>query len=206
MSEFKTARLRDTSGRLIGTTAQVRQAVLDKPIYMSCTRFSDIPNLSVTITPYSNTSKILIMVSVALSVNGHGGIRVIRDANFGQDDRSGVEIGSGGLLGTNALEAYRNYKTATSSTSIPGASDRSQVFDWAYGTPSYNTVYTRKRQGGYWIDTPETTSVLSYKLQYANPYSSSYYGGINHTGYNYDNSSWNAVNVSTLTVIELMDE
>lgn len=204
MSEFKTARLRDTSGRLIGSTAQVRQAVLRQPIYMSTTRFTNIPNLSLTIRPYSNTSRILLMVSVSIAINGHGGIRLIREGGYAQEDRSGIEIGSGGLLGTNAGDLY--YAVGEDRESIDATQDRNQALDWIYGTPSYNTVYSRPKKGGTWLDSPRTTSALTYAVQYANPHSSSYYSGINYVAYNNANESWGAHTVSTLTAIEIMGE
>jgi hypothetical protein len=53
-----------------------------------------------------------------------------------------------------------------------------------------------------WLDSPATTSALTYKIQVGNPYSGAYTTTINRTAHDGD-FSYNARTVSTITVMEI---
>jgi hypothetical protein len=173
MSNFKAAGLRDLSDRVIQTPVQIVSAQKTDPWYSSSTTWTEIPGLKVAITPYSSTSRILIILDIQLNTNGHGGIKLYKN---------GVPLGSGDPVGQN----------------------RNPVFGWDYGTSTYNTSgYPRRQKGGHWVDTPRTTSTIEYSIAYANPYSTSYYCGVNYNAYDNGDLTWNSTTVSAIHAIEI---
>lgn len=178
MSTFKTNYLLDTSGRKISSTCQVVQVQKTDTFYSSSTSWVDVPGLSLNIQPYNNNSAILLFLTASWGCNGHVFIRLLRNEGSGQ----GALVGSGDPVGTNRIHS----------------------FDAMYATTTHNTVYYRRYSGGHWLDRPNSTAVLTYKIQIANPYSSSYYSGINYNPYNDADDTWNVRTVSSITAIEIM--
>jgi len=129
---------------------QVIQAVKSDTSSTSSTSWSDLPGLSVSITPTSTSSKILISYDVTTGYNGgaySGGIRIMRGT-------SNIYVGN-----------------------TAGSRLRSSSWGWS---SDYN--YQMWPLSGEFLDSPATTSALTYKLQFISGYS----------GYNmYVNRNWN---------------
>lgn len=173
MSILKVSGLKDLSGNTIQSVAQIVSTQKTDSWYSSTTLWTDIPGMSVVITPTAASSKILVLVSIQFTTSGHAGIRLYRNQN---------PIAFGNPTG-----------------------NRTFAFDWYYGTSSYNTAgYPRTNKGGHWLDSPNTTSAIEYKVQYAAPYSSSYYIGVNYNPYDNSNATWNASTVSTIHAVEFL--
>lgn len=128
---------------------------------------SSVSLMSATITPTSSTSKILILISMAFGqTNLNGGIQVRRN---------------GTLVGTQAATAYvagtNGFNTADDSVGLTAA--------YSIGNFCYNT-----------IDSPASTSALTYDLYYQSGTTSSLYFNMQST----DNGGGA---VSTITLMEI---
>lgn len=151
-----------------GTVLQVVQVVKKDVLSSTATGWTDIPSLSVSITPTSSTSKILAIVNVnggGQSATTHVQVRLLRDA---------TEIGSGNADGT--------------STPCFG-------FLPAFG--SGDVMYNASTEV---LDSPSTTSALTYKVQFRNN---------NSTGTIYINRSQSSntagcpLGASSITLLEI---
>lgn len=125
-----------------GCIIQVQQITYNDAISASGSSFTDIPNLTTSITPTSSTSKILVCPCFAVgatSLNYQIMFRAYRVV-------SGVEtwIGAGASSGT---------RTQTSFTV------GQQAFD------NYNLIHTSWN----YLDSPATTSTVTYKFKWADP-------------------------------------
>jgi hypothetical protein len=101
----------------------------------------DVSGFSALITPTSATSKILVFVSVTFG--------------FAQDTypyillkRNGVSIGTGTSASGNQINTF-----------LTGT-----------GTNEATSLYKLKTLAKSFLDTPTTTSLLTYQIQFANPY------------------------------------
>jgi len=124
-----------TGGGIIQCVQTVRTDV------QSTTSMSFTDLLTLSITPSSNSSKILLMYKVPMSVdtNGYSGmLRLVR--------------------GSTAIYIGDTY------------SSNSRASSQAVGTTS-NGAYRQYDLSGVFIDSPATTSATSYKLQFRNDYS-----------------------------------
>lgn len=72
----------------------------------------------------------------------------------------------------------------------------------AYGSSSYGSDYDLAAGGVEYLDSPATTSAVTYKLQGAVPYSSGYIIAINYSRPN-ENNSYNSRLASTITLYEI---
>lgn len=167
MSILKVNALQDTSGTAYDFVKQVVQATKTDQFSTTSTSYVDVTGLSVSITPSSTSSKILVLAMVAL-----GG------------PQSGVIIGKV-LRGTTDLLVGDASSSRT----------RGNFSQIAYGIE--NTMPTCNFQ---YLDSPNSTSALTYKVQVVSP--AGYTGGVNRTGYHGDNSSY-PVGASTITAIEV---
>lgn len=174
MSILKANQWRDLNDNVMTPFVQAVTAQKTDTFYSNSTAWIDIPSLSLTITPTKSTSRIMLYVHVSMSMSGHGGIRLLRN---------GTTIGVGDTQGSNY-----NY-----------------AMFWDYGTTSYGTTgYESNAKAQVWVDAPSTSSAITYKLQYAAPYSSSYYVGINYNGYDDANAGYTYRNVSSITAVEVL--
>ena len=132
--------------------------------------YVDITGLSVSITPTSASSKILVMWNVqfghASTVSGVV-LRIMRDA---------TPISIGDQVGTNRLR---------------GTSPMFTLYS--------NTNNTTSVQSGTYLDSPSTTSSITYKAQ-GSITGSTYY--INRTG-EYNDGNYESTGTSTITVMEI---
>lgn len=110
------------------------------------TSYADVGDLSATITPSSESNKIMIMIDIHVS---------------GQDENISF------------WRCVRNGSTFFTNSSNSGAEDGSM---WSYysRTTNFSSMhYQGMRQSFNYLDSPSTTSALTYKIQ-ARVYDSSY--------------------------------
>lgn len=158
-----------------GHIIQVKQIVKTDFFNSQSTTFVDINGLSISITPNFNTSKILVMWSIATSGYGHFDLRLARLL-----DSLETAPYVGDQLGSNRIRSTHHH----------------------YTTTSYNTTYNTYSDNGQFLDNPNTTNSVTYKMQCACPWSSGYYIRI---GYQYSDSdnTYAGTNPSSMTVMEI---
>ena len=159
----------DTGGKIL----QVISTTKTDSFTTTSTSYTDITDVTATITPKFSSSKILIQCTLAVSKeNNH--------SFFGRIVRNGSVItGSGGV----AESGHGNQ--------IDGVwwNVRTQIYSPNPMTVSY-------------LDSPSSTSATTYKLQAYSPYSSAYTIGIN-SGVALDNYTYMNNCVSTITAMEV---
>jgi hypothetical protein len=154
-----------------GSVLQVVSATkTDKQSTTSATP-SDITGLSVSITPTSTSSKILVMTSI-----NYGG-----DTNF-----------------YGAFFVKRNSTDIVLSTVGTGNQVNST---FGVGGDSSDGAYKLNGTAHSYLDSPATTSAVTYKVQFASTHSSISLA-VNGTG-NTDNNSYIIGGTSTITVMEI---
>ena len=154
-----------------GKILQVKQAVKSDRQTIQSQTLVDITGMSVSITPSSTSSKILVDYSLVVFANvQYYTMRLLRNSD------STIFIGD-----TN-----------------PNATSQSRG---AFGTyqASYVNAMTVAQK---FLDSPNTTSATTYKLQAHCPYASSYIIGIN-SAVNQDNYTYMTNCVSSITVMEV---
>jgi len=130
----------------------------------------DITGMSLNITPSSASNKILIIVQCAITgTNAAMGVKVLRDS---------TQIALGDASGSDKLRV-----------GIIGM----------YGNSGANNTYSNGSNHLNFLDSPNTTSAVTYKLQ-ATGYVGTFY--INRTIYDVDNA-YAMRNISTLTLMEI---
>ena len=154
-----------------GGIIQVVQTVKKDRTTIQSTTLVDIAGMSVTITPTSASSKVLISYSIiAYTNNQYWNMRLVRGSD------STIFIGD---QNANATSQSRG----------------------SFG--GYMTSYVDARcVAQEFLDSPNTTSATTYKLQAHLPYSSSYILGINNSP-TQDNYTYMSNNVSTITAYEV---
>ena len=142
--------------------------------------FADI--MSVSITPTSTSSKIFVMCDINITC-------ALTDASTTGARYSGVKL-------------FRD------STQIAINSDASgiqaKVWFSVQSTETTNSGFMQNCASGSFMDSPSSTSALTYKIQAANTYSTNHYTYINRPSYGVtDNQAYNHKGVTTLTVMEI---
>ncbi len=102
----------------------------------------DVTGLSVSITPKSASSKILIYVSMNIGVGDDNYVYTLLM-------RNGVAVGSGTGASGNRVNCFLS------------------ITQTALGTPNTWRIHNVNRS---FLDSPATTSTLTYKIQMASPY------------------------------------
>ena len=116
------------------------------------TSFSDVPGLSVSITPKFSTSKILVMYDLCWGTSsGHVSMRLMRDSQM-------IKVG----------DASGNRTRATG--------------HWHMGGSNSGDIYDVVQHSGTFLDEPATTSSVTYKIMIGTPHASSYNVHVNRTG------------------------
>lgn len=160
-----------TSNSSVGKILQVKQAVKSDKQTIQSQTLVDITGMSVSITPSSTSSKILVNYSLVVFANVvYYTMRLLRDSDstiFIGDQNPSATSQSRGSFGT-YQGSYVNAMTVAQS----------------------------------FLDSPNTTSATTYKLQAHCPYSSSYIIGIN-TSPQQDNYTYMTNCVSTITAMEV---
>lgn len=171
MSTIKANNIQTVNGQTYQGILQVKQSTIGSGIYLNSTSWIDVTGMSVIITPYFSTSKILVVVNAQWAMgSGHGGFRLVRNGTY---------IALGDAVGT-----------------------RTQATTWGYSGSDTNS-YDVHSQTIYYLDSPATTAATTYKLQYASPYSGSYYAGLNYISFNDGDATWSTRTFSTITAMEV---
>lgn len=154
-----------------GKILQVKQTVKKNRTTIQSTSLVDIAGMSVTITPSSTSSKILVNYSLMVFSNAiYYTMRLLRDSD------STIFIGDTNSYNTNQTRgSFGSYQS------------------------SYVTAETVVQS---FLDSPNTTSATTYKLQAGSPYSSAYVVGINASVAS-ENGAYMTAGVSTITVMEV---
>lgn len=160
----------DTSG---GKVLQVVSTVKTDTFSTSSSTFTDVTGLSVSITPSSATSKILVMANVMASQSG--------------SDKFGL---------------MRLLRGSTTIYMGDAASNRTQALSniWADGTIFGSDRQTNTFAPMY-LDSPATTSSITYKIQIANAENTTAFY-INRSGQDADAAKY-ARTASSITVMEV---
>jgi len=72
-----------------------------------------------------------------------------------------------------------------------------------YATSTYQTTYDIHMCGGQYLDSPATTSTLTYKWQSSCTYSASYFHALNGVLYHNQDATYNGRTPSILTLMEI---
>jgi hypothetical protein len=151
-----------------GSILQMIQTVKTDTFTTSSGSFTDVTGLTVSITPTSSSSKILVLYDVGLSCqNGTGApIRMLRGSTV---------IYAGDAAGNRPLGIAQ----------IDGAS----------------TQYSVPRISGTFLDSPATTSSITYKFQTLNTASGT--SAVNRAQQDRNESTYDTRTASSITVMEI---
>jgi hypothetical protein len=163
-----------------GEIIQVKYTVKADTQSIAGSTFTDV--MSVSITPTSSSSTILVMCDLNItgavtneSVTGHrySGVKLYRDST-----QIAVNSEISGIMGSVWFSVNQVELT--------------------------NTGFTMNQSSGSFIDSPSTTSAITYKIQAGNTNSNTAYTYINRISYGpTDNHPYNQKGVSTITVMEI---
>jgi len=159
-----------TTNSATGKILQVKQTVKDDVTSTTSTSFAAISGMSVNITPIATSSKVLLMVD--LKIGGDGAVVQVRFKR-----------------GTNTIytgnNAGANFNDITMAT-YGGSNTGSGYYDAAF-------------VGGQFLDSPNTTSQVTYAVHWARQNSATAY--LNRTGY--DGGNFSSRMSSSITVMEV---
>jgi len=153
-----------------GKILQVKQTVKTDVFSSSSSSFVDVPNLTINITPTSNTSKILVLAQCHVS---------------------GEDAGTGIMLDRDGTEPLK--------ADADGSKQRFTIIG-TYAESSGEVRYGNGANHISFLDSPNTTSQVTYKLKAKTRSSSTFY--VNSTKYT-DNNTNASLGTSTLTVMEV---
>tara|TARA_B100000378_G_C17934306_1_gene374392 strand:+ start:104 stop:703 length:600 start_codon:yes stop_codon:yes gene_type:complete len=155
-----------TSNSSVGKILQVVQTTKTDTQSIQSQTFTDISGMSVTITPTSASSKILVMFSISVATSSYGMVNLVR--------------GSTDIFKGNSTGSRVNCTVAA-------------ITQNSYECETYSHTF---------LDSPNTTSATTYKLQACTPHNASYTVMVNRattdTDYNYVPRP-----VSSITVMEV---
>ena len=142
--------------------------------------FADV--MSVTITPTRANSKILVQCNLNITCG-------LTDGNTSGARYSGVKL-------------YRDSTQIAVNSDASG--NQAKVWFSCQSTETTNSGFQQNAASGSFMDSPSSTSAITYKITAANTYSTNHYTYINRPSYgSTDNYSYNHKGVSTLTVMEI---
>lgn len=171
-SIIKVNNIQNSSGTAYNFIKQVKSGAYTDVMSLTVDQRTDIPNLSLAITPSSTSSKILVMANIS-----YGG----SDANLygsGFLMRDSTDIG----VGTTATGSRQNVS-----------------FGMDFGNGSLET-YKLRTASGMFLDSPSTTSSVTYKVQVRHNQNGTMY--INRSGQD-ANADYGLRGISTLTIMEV---
>jgi hypothetical protein len=164
------------AGVTTGKILQVVQSVKTSEQSNSSASYVQITDLNCSITPSSTNSKILIMVLV--SSNIYSGY----NSSFFRLTKGGTAIS--GALGNDSGDSNAEVSFADTATTTTNAK-------------AMNTV------GTTYLDSPSSTSALTYGVQWAVPNTNSTYTNYINGPYARDGNSYRARAISTITLMEV---
>ena len=139
--------------------------------------YVDIPGLSVTMTPASTSSRFFINYNVAFSVRSSkysGGIRIVKVVG-----------------GSTTTDIYLG----------DASGNRSRGSNFRWSDNAGNSGLNSESMGGTIIHHPNTTSAVTFKLQFNNSYSTGNYSYVNYSSADNDNINHYRV-PSSISVLE----
>jgi hypothetical protein len=152
------------------TAVQIVQTVVTTPTSTSSTSFVDVAGMAATITPLSSSNKILVLVDGKFSASSASAGIFVKLQRNGSDIYVGTSVGS---------------SVACSYGFMPNGAN---VF-----------YYGQAQMCQQYLDSPATTSAVTYKLQWY-----AYTGGtgyLNQSGY--DGTAYNPRTASSITLMEI---
>ena len=162
-----------SAGLPSGTVLQVVGNTYTGRFDINSQSYEEVTGLRTSITPVSTSSKVLVQINVTYSLDGHGGFKVYRSQG-GTDTLLSV----GDANGSQSREVVHDYRNSGTS---------------AYGSDSASVTI---------LDTPATTSAVSYKLFAGVPHASSYNITVNRQ-FSEGNYAYSAGTISTMTLMEI---
>ena len=176
MSELRSNKITDVAGtaspNIPGAIINVKSASYTDVISLTTDSRTDVPNLSLTITPSSVNSKILVMAFISYGstdANNYGSGYLMRDS---------IDIG----VGTTATGNRQNCSFAMNLTGYT------------------NEIYKLDTSSMTFLDSPSTTSSITYKVQARHDINGTMY--INRSGSDAD-ADYGLRGISTLTIMEI---
>ena len=161
-----------TSNSATGKILQIQSTVLTGVVSTTSSSYTDISGFSVNITPSATSSKILVQAAMRVSgIDEEAYLQMIRSVG-GTD--TAIGNGTGG-----------NHASFT------------QLVCWSAG----NGYYDYHDVPFLILDSPNTTSAITYKLQWGRQQSSTLY--IGRTGYSTTASSYSGSSSNTIMVMEV---
>ena len=155
-----------------GSVLQVVSSTKSDTFSVTGMTFTDVPDLSVTLTPTSTSSKILVSVDMHLDSSiRYAAAKLYRDSTL-------IAIGDASGNRARVFIACQRNQDAT------------------------NDQYVLHNQSGSYLDSPTTTSAVTYKIKVANTYDSNGVTYVNRTHPD-DNYSYAHRGVSTITLQEI---
>ena len=159
---------------------QVKSTVKSNTQSIAGLTFADV--MSVSITPTSTSSTILVMCDLNITC-------ALSDASQTGARYSGVKL-------------FRDSTQIAVNSDASG--DQAKVWFSCQSTETTNSGFMQNCASGSFMDSPSSTSAITYKIQAGNTYSSNHYTYINRPSYgSTDNYSYNHKGVSTITVMEI---
>tara|TARA_A100000172_G_C3024824_1_gene104442 strand:+ start:159 stop:677 length:519 start_codon:yes stop_codon:yes gene_type:complete len=171
MSTLKVNALQDTSGNNLSRVGQVISVVKTDQFTSTSTSFVDITGLSINITPTSSSSKILVIAQCSVV---------------------GEDAGTGIMLDRDGTEPIK--------ADAEGSRQRFTIFG-SHANSSSEGQYSQPANHISFLDSPNTTSQVTYKLKAKTRTSSTFY--VNTTRYRSDNTN-GSLGTATLTVMEIL--
>ncbi len=163
-----------------GKVLQVKSTVKADVQSIAGMTFADV--MSVSITPTSSSSTILITCDLNITCS-------LTDVNTSGARYSGVKL-------------YRDSTQIAVNSDASG--NQAKVWFSCQSTETTNSGFQQNAASGSFMDSPSSTSAITYKITAANTYSTNHYTYINRPSYgSTDNYSYNHKGVSTLTVMEI---
>jgi len=178
MSELRTNRIVPRDGLVSGTgigggIIQIKSTTVTAGTFnTNSTSFTDITGMSVSITPTRSDSKIFIMSNLSYggSNNLYGGVKLLRDS-------TGIGLAT-----------------------WPTGNRTAATFTVMLGNADNEGPYKTFTAAHHMLDTPSTTSAVTYKLQVMTHSSTNFY--LNRPEHD-DNSDWIIGGSSTITAMEV---
>ena len=155
-----------------GKVLQVKQAMTDATWSVQSTTPTDVTGMSVSITPSATSSKILVIIDAHTGYNIYSGVFHLLR------DTTEIYAGAGGLT---RCGLFSNF--------------------YAAGSPNYS-IYALLPLTANYLDSPATTSSITYKLQ-GTSYHNSYTQYLNRTHGNLNETSRDGLTASSITVMEI---
>ena len=156
-----------SAGLPSGSVIQVQSTTKTDDFSSPSSSFADITGMSLTITPSSTSSKILVLVYCSIVGDDSTGLKLVRDT------------------------------TDLSFADVDGSRQRYSMIGFL-GSAS-NEIYNAGANHMHFLDSPSSTSALTYKLQGIARTGSFY---INRTIYNTDNTA-SGRGTSAITLMEI---